>query len=65
MLTFVDMSHLHYLSRSMAKPNTLLKVKGAVPKDTKQPILEDSSESNDSDTETIITESQFLPQEIF
>jgi hypothetical protein len=49
----------------MAKPNTLLKVKGAVPKDTKQPILEDSSESNDSDTETIITESQFLPQEIF
>ena len=64
-LTFVDMSHLHYLSRSMAKPSTLQKPKGMVPKDTKQPILEDSSESRDSETETIVTDSVAKPAEVF
>lgn len=47
----------------MTKPTTFIKAKGAVPKDTKQPILEDSSESNDSDAETIVTESK--PQDVF
>lgn len=36
-----------------------------VPKDTKQPILEDSSESKDSDTETIVTDAVAKPAEVF
>lgn len=49
----------------MAKPSTLQKIKGQVPKDTKQPILEDSSESKDSDTETIVTDYVAKPAEVF
>lgn len=51
-MTFVDMSHLNYLSRSMAKPSTVLtKPKNALPKNVKQAIIEESSESKESDDE--------------
>jgi hypothetical protein len=51
-LTFVDMSKLGYLSRSMSNPNTALeRKKPVIPKDLKQPILEDSSEGKSSEEE--------------
>lgn len=46
------MSKLGYLSRSMSNPNTALeRKKTVIPKDLKQPILEDSSEGKSSDEE--------------
>ena len=46
------MSKLGLLSRSMSNPNTTLeRKKPIIPKDLKQPILEDSSEGKSSDEE--------------
>jgi len=63
-LTFIDMSHLNYLSRSMSNPATFNKKKKQdMPKDMKQPILEHSSESKESDNESelITTEKTQAP----
>ena len=72
-LTFVDMSHLYYLSKSVSNNNAFLKQKHEIkavvsPKDTKAAIEEDLSEedyvSEDEKAEPEIKVKEITVQEV-